>query len=461
MSNFVRHFSIVMKSNTIDMLTGPLLRPTLKFAIPLIATGIVQQSFNSADSFVVGRYCPSEALAAVGSNGPVINLIVTLFMGLGVGINVVTASCIGRRDDDAVRRSVATTGILSIVSGLAMAIVGMLFSTPLLEMLATPEEVLDHASTYLRILFFGLPFMMIYNFGAAILRSVGDTARPFYILMVGCVANIGLDLLFVAKFDMGVAGVALATSICMGLNALLIVVLLLREQSAIRLVPRRMRFYRRELRQIFHIGLPAGIQGLVFSLSNVFILSAINSFGAAASAGSAAALNYELYCYFLVVAFVQATVAFTSQNYAAGKIERCRRVYRINMILAFAFCGIMNIVVVLNKGFFIGFFTDDPSVLPFAYSRLMHVLFFQFIACSYEISGGAMRALGYSMTPTVVTILGTCVFRLLWVWGLTYYGGGFAELMAVYPITWAITGISIVIAYIIVSRKAYAKIPTP
>ncbi|MCH5220369.1 MAG: MATE family efflux transporter [Muribaculaceae bacterium] len=450
-----------MKSNTIDMLTGPLLRPTLKFAIPLIATGVVQQSFNSADAFVVGRYCPSEALAAVGSNGPVINLIVTLFMGLGVGINVVTASCIGRRDFEGVRRSVATTGILSIVCGIAMAIIGMVFSRPLLVALATPAEVLDHASTYLRVMFMGLPFMMIYNFGAAILRSVGDTARPFYILVVSCLVNIGLDLLFVAKFDMGVAGVAIATAIGMALNATLVVILLLREKSDIQLVPRGMRFYRRELRQILHIGLPAGLQGLVFSLSNVFILSAINSFGSAASAGSAAALNYELYCYFLVVAFIQATVAFTSQNYAAGKIDRCKRIYRLNMILALVFCGIMNIGVVLNKGFFIGFFSTDPEVLPFAYTRLTGVLLFQFVACSYEISGGAMRALGYSMTPTIVTILGTCVFRLLWVWGLPFFGGTFATLMAVYPITWVITGVSVTVAYFVVRRKAFAKVTQP
>ena len=219
-----------------------------------------------------------------------------------------------------------------------------------------------------------------------------------------------------------------------------------------------MRLYRRELANIVRIGLPAGLQGLVFSLSNVFILSAINSFGSAASAGSAAALNYELYCYYLVVAFVQSTVAFTSQNYAAGQIDRCRRIYRLNMALAVLACGVMNVIVVWQKGFFIGIFTADEAVVPFAYSRLTTVLLFQFIASSYEISGGAMRALGYSMTPTVVTILGTCVFRLLWVWALPLLGGGFEALMAVYPITWVITGVSVVAAYLYVRRKAFDKI---
>ncbi|MDE6277223.1 MAG: MATE family efflux transporter [Muribaculaceae bacterium] len=444
--------------NTIDMLSGPLPGPTLRFALPLIATGIVQQSFNSADTLVVGRYCASSALAAVGSNGPVVNLIVTLFLGLGVGINVVVASCIGRRDDNAVRRAVATTGVLALVCGIATMILGSLFARPLLEALSTPEEVIDGAATYLRIIFLGLPFLTIYNFGAAVLRSVGDTARPFYILLAGGVANVGLDLLFVAGMGRGVEGVALATTIGMGLNAVLIVLVLMREKSAIRLEPRKMKTYGRELGQIVKIGLPAGLQGLVFSLSNVFILSSINSFGAAASAGSAAAISYELYSYYLIVAFVQACVAFTSQNYAAGNIERCNKVYRLNMLLAVIACGVVNCIIVWQKGFFAGIFTDDGAVLPFAYSRMTIVLLFQFIACSYEVSGGAMRALGYSMTPTVITILGTCVFRLLWVWALPRIGGDFRMLMAIYPITWVITGTAVLFAYFTVRRKAYSKL---
>ena len=448
-----------MKSkNSINMLSGPLLGPTMRFALPLIATGIVQQSFNSADTLIVGRYCASSALAAVGSNGPVVNLIVTLFMGLGVGINVVVAACIGRRDDSGVRRAVATTGVLAMVCGLAMALLGSLFSRPLLEALGTPPEVLDGASTYLRIIFIGLPFMLIFNFGAAVLRSIGDTARPFFILLAGGIVNVVLDIFFVAGLGMDVDGVATATTIGMALNAVLIVVVLMREKGPIRLIPGKMRFHSLELGKIVRIGLPAGLQGLVFSLSNVFILSSINSFGSAASAGSAAALSYELYSYYLIVAFVQATVAFTSQNYAAGNIDRCRRVYRLNMILAVATCGILNLIVVWQKGFFIGIFTDDTAVLPFAYSRLTMVLLFQFIASSYEISGGAMRALGYSMTPTVVTILGTCVFRLFWVWSLQNRGGTFDTLMAVYPNTWVLTGVSGVIAYIYVRKKAYARI---
>lgn len=440
------------------MLNGPLLGPTIKFALPLIATGFLQQSFNSADALVVGHYCPSSALAAVGSNGPVINLIVTLFMGLGVGINVIIASYIGRRDENGVRRAVATTGVLALAFGFFLMIVGSYLSRILLVALGTPDDVLDSASTYLKIFFMGMPFIMIYNFGAAILRSIGDTSRPFYILIAGCITNIALDLYLVGSLGMGVAGAAIGTVVGIGVNASLIALILIREKSVIRFDVRAMRIHKRELSNIVRIGLPAGIQGVVFSISNVFILSAINSFGSAASAGSAAALNYELYCYYVVVGFVQATVAFTSQNYAAGKVERCKRVFWLNMALSTGICCVMNVLIVLNKAFCIGMFTNDPAVLPFAYDRLTYVLLFQFIACSYEVSGGAMRAMGYSMTPTIFTIFGTCVLRLLWVFLLPAIGGGFGILMSIYPISWVVTGAIVCAAYAVVSRKAYRLI---
>lgn len=447
--------------NTIDMLNGRLLWPTVKFALPLIATGFLQQSFNSADALVVGRYCPSSALAAVGSNGPIINLIITLFMGLGVGVNVVIASYIGRRDTEGVRRAVATTGILALASGVILTVLGSFTSRLLLEALGTPDDVLESAATYLQIFFLAMPFMMIYNFGAAVLRSVGDTARPFYILIAGCLTNIVFDLYFTARLDMGVAGVALGTVIGVGVNATLITWIMIKNKGDVRLEPRKMRLYRREFGNIVKIGLPAGIQGLVFSLSNVFILSAINSFGSAASAGSAAALNYEIYCYYIVVGFVQATVAFTSQNYAAGNVARCKRIFTLNMILSCVLCGILNILVVLHKEFFIGLFTDDPAVMPFAHDRLTMVLLMQFIACSYEVSGGAMRAMGYSMTPTILTIFGTCIFRLLWVFFLPSFNGDFRALMAIYPFTWVITGIAVTIAYFHIRRKAFSHLLTP
>lgn len=440
------------------MLSGGLAGKIILFALPLIASGILQQSFNAADVIVIGRYSTSQALAAVGSNGPIINIIITLFVGLSVGANVVIAHYIGRRDERGVRNTVATAVVLSIVSGLLLLLLGQFLSRPMLELLDTPPDVIDLASEYLRIFFYGMPFLMIYNFGASILRSVGDTKRPFYSLIVAGIVNVGLNIFFCAKCGMDVDGVATATVIANGVNAGIMVWFLLTEKSAIRVDIHNLKIAGKEFRKILQIGLPAGIQGMVFSFSNLFILSAINSFGSMASAGSAAALNFELYCYFIVTAFVQATVAFTSQNYAAGNTARCDRIFKLNMIFAVVGCAALNALIFWQKELFISFFSSDPEVFPYAAIRIEYVLMFQFIACSYEISGAAMRGLGYSMTPTVITIFGTCLFRLGWVYLLPSIGGGFRELMLVYPATWIITGIAVVGAYIVVRRRAYSHL---
>lgn len=441
-----------------DMLSGPLAGRIVLFALPLIASGILQQSFNATDAIVIGRYATSQALAAVGSNGPIINLIITLFVGLSVGVNVVIAHYIGRRDEKGVRNSVSTAVVISLVSGIALLLAGQVLARPMLELLATPEDVIDLASQYLKIYFLGMPFLMVYNFGAAILRSVGDTRRPFYSLVVAGAVNVALDLLFVGNMGMTVDGVAAATVIANGVNALIMAWFLLHESGPIKVEPGRMRLSGTEFRKILRIGLPAGIQGMVFSISNLFILSAINSFGSMASAGSAAALNYEVYCYFIVTAFVQATVAFTSQNYAAGNLSRCDRIFVMNMLFAVAGSALMDVLIFSQGELCISLFTSDPGVMPFALVRVRYVLLFQFIACSYEISGAAMRGLGYSMTPTVLTIFGTCFFRLLWVYLLPEFGGGFKELMSVYPVTWIITGMAVFVAYVIVRRRAYAHL---
>lgn len=443
-------------SGALDILGGPLLRNILLFAAPLIASGILQQSFNAADVVVIGRFVNRQALAAVGSNGPIVNIIITLFVGLSVGVNVVIAHYIGRRDSRGVRNSVSTSAVLALASGIALLGIGQVAARPMLELLDTPHDVIDLAAEYLRIFFLGMPFLMVYNFGAAILRSVGDTRRPFYsLLAAGCV-NVGLNLLFVAGMGMSVDGVAIATVTANGVNAAIIVYFLLRERGDIRLDLRAMRIHRTELRKVLSIGFPAGLQGMVFSFSNLFILSSINGFGSEASAGSAAALNYEIYSYFIITAFVQATVAFTSQNYAAGNVARCRRVFNINMLLAMAGSALFSLIVLWRRDMFISFFSADADIFPYAATRISYVLVFQFIACSYEISGAAMRALGYSMTPTVLTIFGTCVLRLLWVWMLPHFGGGFRELMIIYPISWGITGAAVYGAYLVVRRKAYA-----
>lgn len=443
----------------IDMLRGPLLKKLLLFAYPLILSGVLQQSFNSVDVAVVGHFCSSQALAAVGSNGMIISLIVNLFIGISVGANVVIAHYIGRHDPQGIKNSIATVTVLSLICGIILLIVGVCATRPILEAISTPHDVIDLATIYLKIYFTGMPFVMIYNFGSAILRSVGDTKRPFYCLVAGGIVNVILNLVLVLCFDMGVAGVAIATVMSNVVSSALLVWILCREEEPYRLDLKKWRISRAELLKILAIGMPAGLQGMVFSFSNVFIVSGINTFGANGSAGSAAALNFEYYCYFIIVAFSSASVAFTSQNYAAGNFRRCNKVFSQCLACAAIGCALVNVAVVWWKDFFISFFTTDPAVVEFAYIRLQVVLLFQFIASSYEISGASMRGLGYSMTPAVITIFGTCVLRLGWIYLfnksdlITTFGG----LLSIYPITWVITGIMVTAAYFIVRKRAYRK----
>ncbi|MDE5810639.1 MAG: MATE family efflux transporter [Muribaculaceae bacterium] len=452
--------STLKKSNKIDMLNGPLMGKILLFALPLMASGALQQSFNSVDVAVVGRYCNPQSLAAVGSNGMIISLIVNLFIGISVGANVVIAHYIGRKDDNAVKKAVDTIMSLAIICGVILLFFGVVTARPILEAISTPHDVIDLATVYLRIYFLGMPFFMIYNFGSAILRSIGDTRRPFYCLVAGGIVNVILNLVLVLFFDMGVAGVAIATVASNVVSALLLLVILAREEEPYRVNIFRFSVNRPELSKMLKIGMPAGIQGMVFSFSNIFIVSGINTFGAAGSAGSAAALNFEYYCYFVIVAFNSAAVAFTGQNYGAGKIERCNRVFTLCSVMALVGCAILNVLIVWKKEFFISFFTTDPDVAHFGYIRLTVVLLFQFVATSYEVSGACMRGLGYSMTPTVLTIFGTCFLRIAWVYLFhhTTIIDGMDALLMVYPISWILTGISVLIAYFIIRRKAYRKI---
>jgi len=441
----------------IDMLHGPTLGKLILFALPLIASGVLQQSFNSADVAVAGRFAGSRALAAVGSNGPVIGLIINLFVGISVGANVVIARLIGQGDEARIRRAVSTSAVIAIAGGILLLAVGLSVARPILEWLDTPPEVLDPAVEYLRIYSLGFPFMMIYNFGAAILRSLGDTRRPFYCLVISGIINVLLNLLLVIVFDMGVSGVATATAVSNVVNAVIIVAILLREPGPCRLDLAALRPDRRALARILQIGVPAGVQGMVFSISNVFILSAINSLGDKVLAGSAAAINYEFYAYFVISAFAQTAVAFISQNYGAAQYDRCRRIFAQCMILSLVGSAILNIGLCIDKPLFAGVFTTDPEVLVYAAERMQYVLFFQFIACSYEVAGAAMRGLGYSMTPTVLTIFGTCVLRIVWLHTVCAGGTSFRRIMIVYPVSWMITGAAVLAAYFIVSRRAFAQ----
>ena len=439
----------------IDMVSGSLWRKILMFSLPLIASGVLQQSFNSVDVAVVGRYCGNDALAAVGSNGVIISLIINLFVGIAVGANVVVSRYIGQKDAESIRRSVATVGVLALASGVALTLTGVCVARPILEAIDTPEGVLPLATVYLRLFFLGMPFMMAYNFGSAILRSLGDTRRPFYALIVGGVVNTLLNLLLVLVFDMSVAGVAIATVTAQFVSAAIVVVILVREADPFRLDLRALRVHRVQLRKILQIGVPAGLQGVVFSVSNVFVVGNINLFGATASAGSAAALIFEMYCYFVIRAFAQAAVAFTSANYGAGHAGRCNRVFAICMALSVVASGVLNVALVWWKEPIVSLFTTEPGAMCYAYERMTYVLLFQFVASSYEIAGACMRGLGYSMTPTVFTVVGTCVLRIIWVHTVTADATDFGLLMSVYPLSWCVTGSCVLIAYYVVRKRAY------
>ena len=435
-----------------DMLsTKRLTRRLVWFALPLMASGVVQQSFNAVDVAVVGRFVGSHAVAAVGCNGPVIGLIINLFIGIAVGANVVIANYLGQRDNKGASRAVSTASLLAVVCGVLMMVVGLCVADPVLRALGTPESIHEDAALYLRIFSLGLPALLIYNFASAILRSIGDTKRPFYWLVAGGVVNVCLNLLFVISFGMGVEGVAISTVVSNFISAGGVVGILLKESEPLRLKLKEMRIHGRELGKILRIGVPAGVQGMVFALSNAFIQSGINSFGPEAMAGSAAALNFELYCYFVISSFGQAATAFISQNFGAGQKQNCKRIFRRCMSLSVVSCLILNVCFTLGRYHAVGIFIDDPVAIELGAKRMEYVLFFQFIACSYEIAGASMRALGYSMTPMVLTILGTCLLRVFWV-----STGTFAELqdlLIIYPITWTVTGIAVVSAYLWVARR--------
>lgn len=444
-------------SAKIDMLSGSLFKKILLFALPLVASGILQQSFNAVDVMVVGRFSSHQALAAVGSNGALINILINLFLGVSVGANVVISNYIGCKNEQGIRRCVSTVGVIALGSGVLLTIMGLTLSRPILELMNTPDDVIDLATTYLRIYFLGMPMMMVYNFGSAIMRSMGDTRRPFYALVVGGIVNTLINLLLVIVFDMSVAGVAIATVIANTVNASFITYWLLRESEPFTLIPSKMKLYGAETRKMLQIGMPAGLQGMVFSIANIFIQSAINRYGSNAIAGSSAALNYEIYCYFIMVAFNQATMAFVSQNYGAGNYDRCRRAMWMCMAMSVVGVGAANMIITLNAPIFLGFFSSDPEVIHYGVIRLEYVLLLQFIASSYEISGSALRALGYSMTPMVMTVFGTCVLRLIWIHTVCADSNNFGLLLSIYPITWVITGTGVLTAYFIITRRLFAK----
>lgn len=437
------------------MLHGPLLGKIVMFALPYAATGILQQLFNSINVFVVGRFDSSHAMAAVGATTFLINLIINLFLGVSVGANAVIANNIGRRDPQAVHRAVSTTAALSLIGGAILLVVGLLVAPPLLRLLGTPADVIHDSALYLNICFLGAPFFMVYNFGAAIFRSKGDTRTPLYILAVAGVINVVVSMVTVIVFHMSVAGVACAYFVSNMFSAVVITTLLWREKGEFRVRLRQIRIYRKELGDILAIGLPAGLQATVFSFSNVFVQSSINKFGYAAIAGASLSITFDTYCYYVLTAFCATAITFTGQNYGAGQVDRCRRIFRLCFLLGGASIFTANMVFVLFGPPIASVFTTDPQVVHYCTSRIYVALAFQWIATSYEIPAACMRGLGISLAPALLTIFGTCFIRLGWIFLVLPHWYGYEHLMLCYPISWVITGVLVSSVYVAASRKAY------
>ena len=443
---------------TMDMLSGSLFDKLLLFAIPLALSSILQQLFNSVDVAVVGHFAadPAVATAAVGSNGPIINLIINLFVGVSVGANVIISNYIGEGNKGKIESAVHTSMAVAILSGFIVLVIGLAISGPVLRAMNTPESVLPYAEEYLRIYFLGMPFVMIYNFGSSVLRSIGDTKRPLICLCVSGVLNALLNMFLVIVFHLDVAGVAIATVLSNGVSAMLVILFLVKEKNEIHLDLRRLRIAKPDLVRMLKIGVPAGLQSMVFSLSNVIIQSVLNGFGTSAVAGSAVALNYENFSYFIIAAFNQTAVTFTSQNYGARNYERCKRVFRLCMLTSIVLTGMMSWTFILGRHFFISIFTSDAEVARYAAIRMVMILSLNILSNTYEIGGAALRGIGYSMTPAILTVFGTCVFRLFWAYTICRIYHTFEVLLAVYPISWIITGSAVLIAYFIIRRRVFS-----
>ena len=443
------------KQRSIDMIHGPIWHKMLVLAIPIILSSVFQQLFNTADVAVAGRYISNQAMAAVGSNAPVISLFINLFVGLSIGVNVMVAAAIARKRFVIVRKAVHTSILLAVIIGIVVAVVGIIFAKPLLVIIAAPPDVIDIAAAYLRVVVLGMPFFMVYNFGSAILRADGDAARPFYCLIVSSLLNFALDMLFVIVFGWDIEGLALATVIANVLNAVLVIYFMCMEHGYLRLEWSMLGLDRPCVARIVSIGGPAGLQGTVFSLSNVVIQAAINSFGSAAMAGVSAALNFEFFAYFIVNGFAQAAVTFTSQNYATGHLARCRIIFRQSLIGATVFTAVVAAIFLIFRYPLLHIFSTDPEVMEYALIRLCVVTGLEMMTAWYEIPGACLRGMGVSMLPAIETLIGSCVLRIVYIATLFRAMPDYLMMTCIYPVSWAVTGIMVIGTYFYVRAKVF------
>ena len=440
------------------MTNGPLLGKIVRFAIPLALSGILQLLFNAADIVVVGQFVGPTALAAVGSTSAVINLIVNLFMGFSVGANVLAAQYYGAGKNKDLSETVHTAVLSSLAFGVALIFAGVALSRPMLELMGTPADVLDQAVLYMRIYFVGMPVMMLYNFGAAILRAVGDTQRPLYFLLLAGVINVILNLVFVIVFHMGVEGVAIPTVISQCVSAGLVFWCLTKVEGPYRLYPKHLTIKKDKLLGMVKIGLPAGIQGCSFSISNVLIQSSINSFGSIAMAGNTAGSNIEGFISTAQDAFTQAAISFTGQNLGAGKLKRVDRVLLLCMLLAPGVGLVLSILAVLCGGPLLGIYSSDPEVIQYGMLRLTTVSLLQPLGALMGVTASVLRGMGYSTVPMIVTMSSVCGFRVIWIFTVFQAFPTLQVLYLSYPITWGLAALFNFIFYFVVRKRTAKKL---
>lgn len=445
------------RSNEIDMCTGPVAGKILRFSIPVMLSGMLQLLFNAADVMVIGQNCGSVSLAAVGSNGAVINLIVNLFLGISIGTNVLVARAVGRQHRDRVFRSVHTAILLSLILGLITGVFGAVTAPRLLHFISVPDDVLPLASLYLRIYFIGIPATVVYNFGAAILRAVGDTKNPLYFLTGAGILNVICNLIFVKVFLLDVAGVAIASALSQYLAATLVVRCLIKQDGICKLDLRKLHLYREELVEMIRIGVPAGLQSTIFSVSNVLIQSGLNGFGSTVMAGNSAASNLDALVYVAQNSFYQAAVSFVSQNVGAGKPERIRHI-AVSCYLLVTLVG-----VAIGTTFYVfgrellRIFSPEADVIEIGMVRLKWVCVPYFLCGLMEVGCGIVRGLGYAWLPMIVSTVGGCVLRVIWIYTIFQWEHTLDVLYFSYPVSWLATAAVHFLCVVILTRRLIRK----
>lgn len=453
-----------VKKHEIDMLHGSIWNKLPLFALPVAATAILEQLFHASDVAIVGNFtgdARTVAVAAVGANGPIIGLIVNLFIGIALGANVVIANAIGCRDDNAVKRAVHTAIVFAVCGGAAVALLGQLIASPLLSILNVPEDVFPYALLYLRIYLLGMPVILLYNFEAAVFRSIGDTKVPLAALAISGVLNVLLNLFFVIVLHMTVNGVAIATVAANAVSAALLYVRLTRTDKCVRVERKALRIDGASLKRILSIGLPAGVQSAVFSFANIVIQSAINTLGTVAIAASSAAFNVEILAYDVLNSFSQACTTFVGQNYGAGQIKRCKKTMQLSFLEGAIATFVSVVVLLLSARSLLAIFNSDPEVIAIGYIRLATILPAYVFCLIYEILSGYLRGFGISLAPALLTMLGVCGIRIAWVKFVFPTSMTFQTVMWVYPISLGVTAVLILCAVLIYRpSKRFASLET-